>query len=1040
MARCRLEVTWLLEDPRKPTATMQQRALTWMAVIAALGGMDAGPPAGGEDARLAEVRAAFDEATRLKDSGKYADAVQRAERALAVRETLPGDGTPDVASCLNLLGNLYRLRGDLARAEPLLRRALELREASPGKVHVDVAQSLNTLAVLYWSKGQYEQAEPLYKRALAIRETALGSDHPSVADSLSNLAVLYTTQGLFHRAEQCHERALAIREAKLGENHPDVADSLHNFGILHNILGSYGRGEQLLRRALAIRESVLGKDHHKVADSLVSLANIYYAQGLHDRAAPLLDRSLAIRESTQGKNHPDVATTLNNLANVHMAQGRYGRAELLLQRALAIRESALGKSHPDVATTLHNLVNIHMAQGLYARSEPLVRRALSNYESAVGENHPRVALLLSDLAELAAAQGLYDQAESLHERALAIREAVLGPSHPDVAASLNALARLHLARRHLASALPLLARAFTLSEARLRKEALDFSESRREGFLQHLRADEERLYALLRAYPADAHVQRLALAAALLLKGRSAEEIAGVSRTISRSLSVRDREAFERLRGLRTRLAERSFGGPGKLTSESYQQLLKELTEQGDAIEADLAGRSAPLRSLTALPTPADIVDSVVAALPRDSVLVEVISYRERWLAPGRSSGSPSQVSSRTGYLTLLLFPDGRIRAIDLGSAAPIDSAASRLRDALASRDAAYQRHAQALHALVIRPLLPYLADIRRLLLAPDGQLGLVPFHALQDSGARTFLIDAFDFTYLTSGRDLLPRPETISPSRSVAIFADPDFNGSSAASSSGGKPAPSGRSSPGTRGASTRADRGDRPWVPLPGTRQEAQALHRLFPRARLFLGPDASKAHLLQLEVPGILHIATHGFFLEDPVDAPGTRAVAELGPLGGGDPTQPLPDPLLRSGLILAVSPVPGEPSPPQLDASRVTALELAGLDLWGSQLVVLSACDTGRGEVKLGQGVYGLRRALIVAGAETVVMSLWKVDDETTRHLMEGYYRNLLAGQGRSAALREAMLGLREKQPHPYYWAPFLALGQDGPLRAMTSAPP
>jgi CHAT domain-containing protein len=112
--------------------------------------------------------------------------------------------------------------------------------------------------------------------------------------------------------------------------------------------------------------------------------------------------------------------------------------------------------------------------------------------------------------------------------------------------------------------------------------------------------------------------------------------------------------------------------------------------------------------------------------------------------------------------------------------------------------------------------------------------------------------------------------------------------------------------------------------------------------------------------------------------------------------------------------------------------VTALELAGLDLWGTELVVLSACDTGRGDVKLGQGVYGMRRAFVVAGAKTVVMGLWKVNDETTRQLMEAYYRNLLAGQGRAAALREAMQVLRKARSHPHYWAPFIALGRDTPL--------
>jgi CHAT domain-containing protein len=119
--------------------------------------------------------------------------------------------------------------------------------------------------------------------------------------------------------------------------------------------------------------------------------------------------------------------------------------------------------------------------------------------------------------------------------------------------------------------------------------------------------------------------------------------------------------------------------------------------------------------------------------------------------------------------------------------------------------------------------------------------------------------------------------------------------------------------------------------------------------------------------------------------------------------------------------------------RLEGSLVTALEIAGLDLWGTELVVLSACDTGRGDIKLGQGVYGLRRALMVAGAESVVMSLWKVNDETTHALMEDYYRGLLAGEGRSTALQNAMRILRQRQPHPHFWAPFIAIGSNGALR-------
>ena len=201
-----------------------------------------------------------------------------------------------------------------------------------------------------------------------------------------------------------------------------------------------------------------------------------------------------------------------------------------------------------------------------------------------------------------------------------------------------------------------------------------------------------------------------------------------------------------------------------------------------------------------------------------------------------------------------------------------------------------------------------------------------------------------------------------------------------------------------------------------------------RLFPDAQLRLGAEANKAALLSLRTPRILHIGTHGFFLEDIAQPAASNARAKLQVPQLGGVAQCPSDPLLRSGIVLAGADVSG-------DHSLLTALELAGLNLWGTELVVLSACDSGRGEIKRGQGVYGLRRALIVAGAETVVTSLWSVNDETTATLMESYYQHLLAGRGRAAALREAMLSVRAQKPHPHYWAPFISIGKDGPLKVI-----
>ena len=899
------------------------RAMFLLAVVAVLGGaaMDAGV-----DARLVEAQKAYQESGELAKAGRYADAIPKAERALALREEVLGKSHLDVALSLNRLGNLYQMQGLYRRAEPLYLRSLAIREAALDKNHPSIAASLNNLAVIYSDQGLYGQAEPLYLRALSIHEAIAGSNHPDVAKMLSNLATLYCQQGLYDRAEPLLQRALAIDEAALGQSHPDVGGMLNNLG------------------------------------------GLYQAQGLSGRAEPFFARSLTTWEAVLGKDHPDVANALFNLASIYVDQESYDRAEPLLKRAIAILEAALGQSHPDLAGPLQRLGDVYVARGSYDRAEPLL------------------------------------------ERALAIREEAMGRTHPAVIQSLVALAQLRLGQRRLGEAVPLFARALGISEGRLRQEALGFSESRLAGFLQLLGKDEQRLDSLARAHPDDADVRRLALTSALLFRGRSVAQAAETSRAILRGLGPQDREAFQHLRALRTQLAQLSLDGPGPLAPAQYRERLARLEEEGDALETEIAKRSAPLRALTELPSAATIPERVASALPRDGVLVELVEYLDK---PGQQR-----------YLALVLSPDGHTAAVDLGPADAIDRVATQLRDALSRRDDGFQATARKLHQLAFKPLQRALGNARKVFLAPDGQLSVVPFAALHDG--RRFLADTFDFTYLTSGRDLLPGPGDAPVPASVVVLANPDYGVSPVAAASE-------RSAPLERFFSgERAGLAGQRWAPLPGTRQEAEAIRRLLPEAQLFLGADASKDRLLHLATPDILHIASHGFFLEDAPAPSGTRSLGTSAPLEGKAIPRP-PDPLLRSGLALA-----GASSPSDLSNSLVTALELSGLNLWGTELVVLSACDTGRGDVRLGQGVYGLRRAFVVAGVETLVVSLWKVDDQTTHAIMESYYRNLLEGRGRAEALRLAMLSLRAQHPHPYYWAPFIAVGRDAPLRRFARA--
>ena len=211
--------------------------------------------------------------------------------------------------------------------------------------------------------------------------------------------------------------------------------------------------------------------------------------------------------------------------------------------------------------------------------------------------------------------------------------------------------------------------------------------------------------------------------------------------------------------------------------------------------------------------------------------------------------------------------------------------------------------------------------------------------------------------------------------------------------------------------------------FAPLSGTEAEGRSIVEIFPKAKLISGAGATETVVKNVASPEILHIATHGFFLEDPDSVPGNRSVSFT--LAAGTALM-RDNPLLRSGLAFAGA----NRKTRDKDDGILTALEASGLNLWGTKLVVLSACDTGLGEIRNREGVYGLRRSFSIAGAESLVMSLWPVSDRVTKELMTGYYANLKKGLGRGEALRQVLLSMikRPTRKHPFYWASFIHSGE------------
>ncbi len=968
------------------------------------------------DRALQEARKLYKKAIDLRNAGKYDEALSPFERALEIRERRLGPDHPDVSQAINSLATLHYYKGEYTKAEPLYQRALAIREKSLGPGHPDVASSLNNLASLYWSLGDYAKAEPLYQRALAIQEKSLGPEHLDVAQSLHNLALLHSRLGDYAKAEPLYQRALAIQEKSLGPEHPNVAQILNNLAVLYSRLGDYAKEEPLHQRALAIREKSLGPEHPDVAQSLDGLALLYKNLGDYVKAEPLYQRALAITGKSLGPEHPDLASSLNNLAILYSVLGDYAKAEPLYQRALAIREKSLGPEHPDVATSLANLAVLYYDKGDYAKAEPLIQRALAIWEKALGPEHPEVADALSGLAFLHYYKGDYAKAEPLYQRALAIREKALGPEHPDVGISLNYLAILYAAKGAIAQAITFQSRANAVSERNLTLNLATGSERQKLAYLALFSRETDFTLSLLsQALPHDPQALDLAFTTLLRRKGRGLDVMANTISALRRRAAPEDQALFDQLAEARSQLAALTLKGLGTDKSETYRARLKSLEDKGEELESALSARRPEFRA-----QPVTLA-AVQAALPAGGALVEFAAY-----TPQDPRNDKNKLPPR--YLAYLLAAKGQPRWIDLGEAAPIDRAITSWRQALRDpRRTDVKRLARAVDEKVMRPVLslaqPELGEFRRLLIAPDGMLNLIPFAALVDRQG-SYLVERYSISYLMSGRDLLRSPVRWPSEQDAVIVAGPDYGArrdAVVASRQDVRP---------PKSAGSNFNLAQIYFPPLKGAADEAWALKAILPQATVLTGEQATEAALKQLHSPSILHVATHGFFLRDQeIRLVGARDIGAAIVRSGAFPDRPVENPLLRSGLALAgVNQRLGRAD--QGDDGVLTALEATGLDLFGTKLVVLSACDTGVGEVKNGEGVFGLRRALSLAGSETQVMSLWPVSDRGARDLMIEYYKALVRGEGRGDGLRRMQLEMlkRKDRRHPFYWASFIQSGE------------
>ncbi|MCC3587476.1 MULTISPECIES: CHAT domain-containing protein [unclassified Microcoleus] len=957
------------------------------------------------------------EVVELYNEGKFNEAILVAEQALILAKSLHSGDHADVASSLNNLASLYRTQGLYREAEPLYQQALEMKQRLFPGDHAAVATSLNNLGLLYQFQGRYSEAEPLYNKALKMWQWMFKGDHPDVATSLNNLAGLYESQGDYSEAEPLYKKALEMWQRLFKGDHPDVATSLNNLAELYRSQGRYRDAEPLYKQALEMWQRFFKGDHPHVAISLNNLALLYDSQGRYRDAEPLYKQALEMTKRLFTGDNPDVAISLNNLAELYRSQGRYRDAEPLYKQALEMWQRLFSDDHPDLAKSLNNLASLYRSQGRYRDAEPLYRQALEMWQRLFKGDHPDVATSLNNLAELYDFQGLYPEAEPLYEQALEIYQRLFTGAHPDVLLSLNNLGLLLAAMHRPKAAFEKMHEAIEMDDRLIRLNFAFSSEQERLKSIKNSRVNFDAFLSLVSQYFSNSPEQvQKALDVVLKRKSMTAAALAAFNFAIHSQRYSHLKPEFNRLRSLQEQLYHRINNPPLPDIEKpievyhtrlgEYQKDIAELEQQSQQLEKELATQVPEIQ------LEHQTVDrrAVALELPANAVLVEYVRFdRYDFTAPEGKNWKSAEY-----WAFILLAEDSdAVQMISLGEAQPIDELIEKVRQVLELKTPSKQgkgnkkgtlfkkyqynpEYPNALREKIFTPLLSILQPYQNIFIAPDFQLSLIPFGVLPvDETGQQLLRDNYQISYLSSGKDVLRwKLETDRTASESLIIANPNFD----------------YPDPPSEETSETQDSHDNYFKPLRETEPLAKSIAKKLAIPNLYLGDEAVETLLSQTASPRILLIATHGYFepespslnlTENPLDR---FAVA------------PANNAMIRAGLAFAGANTSRQGKTLPEDAKKMgkgllLAQDVAGIDLWENEVTILIACQTGLGDVQLGEGVFGLRRAFAVAGCKALIMSLWEVPTRVSLLLMDRFLSDVEQGLGKREALLKAQSYIR-----------------------------
>lgn len=914
-----------------------------------------------------------------RDNSYFSEALPFLQYASETQKLILGDSSPYYAMSLYNLMELYWYMDDYPKAEQLCWQISDILKAASDEGFPDYATPFLSLAGCYYELGEYSKSEQYYRQALDIRKTLAGEQHADYASVLGGLGSVYIATGDYQMAEICLQHALEIYKNERSGNLSDYANTLNSLGALYLTKGEYQQAEQYFLSVQKTLHRAKGEQQAEYAMAMNNLGFLYTEIGDYQKAESYFLQALAIQKDNFGEDNRDYAAFLLNTGELYSITEDYKKAELYSLQALKIQKDILGEQHPDYAMSLNNLGILNVNAGDYIQAERYFIQSLDIYKQILGEQHPDYARPLFNLGGLYHRLGNYPQAEKQYLQALYLYRNTLGESHHDCINVLQNLGQLYYEMGNYSKAEEYIIQA-TSTKKDIFLRSIDYlSERQRDEYWDALN------YSFYIWVPGITYLchditpssSSAAYDNELFVKGLLLNASQAVQRSITESGDTALHHAYERLKSIKTHIIHLQENEP----QSSYTT---ELQEQAEVLEKQLTTQSATYREhqrqwhIT--------WDSVRTHLRSDEVAIEYM------IAP--------LTEDSTMYCALLLrhgseYPE-MIPLFEEKQVASLINTASGSR---ITKTYSYADQGKNISRLVWSNILPRIKQGETVYFAPSGLLHQLAIEALPYDESHT-MADQYNLVRVSSTREIAMNKAPI-PHATATLYGGIQYNVNAdtlRAESRQYDDHLAGTSSLTTdtiyRG---RVDY-------LPGTKTEVEAINAMLGKekmtAQVFTAARANEESFKTLSGThqNILHIATHGFFWTD-TDAKRTDYFAQRMLRVGNDiPTPSAIDPLSRCGLLFAGAntALQGRSSelPEGVQDGILTAKEISLIDLRDADLVVLSACETGMGEVT-GDGVFGLQRAFKQAGVQTIVMSLWPVNDAATQLLMTEFYHNWIS---------------------------------------------